>query len=396
MDGKWIVEIFLAIGRFFLHPLFFLFLVSALLLGLKRVKRERQSFHVRVYDMFYELRELFIPGIYYGLIFSMITIGLGIVVPMGAIALIALISTLCLFSLHIRWLSPAYVLGMSILFILYIPEWTTGINWLDEWIRDLSEIPLASITVLLALFLIAEGLFVWKKGSRESSPQLRRSKRGKLIGLHEVNRLWMIPLFLLIPGEAISSIQWWPLFSIGGNSYGLMLVPFGIGFHQLVQSALPQQAIAQTGKSIMRLSVIVSVFAILTYWISWLAIVTAVIAIIGREFINYRQRINDDETKLYFTAKDGGIVVLGVIPKSPADRMGMKVGELITKVNGKQVSNEKQFYEALQLNRTLCKLEVRDHQGEIRIIKRALYDGEHHELGILFVQNDKDWAIEAI
>ena len=46
---------------------------------------------------------------------------------------------------------------------------------------------------------------------------------------------------------------------------------------------------------------------------------------------------------------------------------------------------KKVFYEALQQNRAHCKLEVLDVNGQIRFVQRALYEGDHHELGILFV-----------
>jgi hypothetical protein len=37
-----------------------------------------------------------------------------------------------------------------------------------------------------------------------------------------------------------------------------------------------------------------------------------------------------------------------------------------------------------------CKLEVFDTNGEARFEQRALYEGEHYELGILFVQDERN------
>lgn len=89
-------------------------------------------------------------------------------------------------------------------------------------------------------------------------------------------------------------------------------------------------------------------------------------------------------------------MILGVLPESPASKMALQVGELITKVNGTSVYDEKGLYEALQRNRAHCKLEVLDVNGQVRFVQRALYEGDHHELGILFVQEKKQWGTEAV
>ena len=71
--------------------------------------------------------------------------------------------------------------------------------------------------------------------------------------------------------------------------------------------------------------------------------------------------------------------------------MGLQIGDVIRTVNGVQVQTTQQYYEALQLNRAYCKLEVIDDQGENRLVNRALYEGEHHELGVITFEMDSKW-----
>ena len=89
-------------------------------------------------------------------------------------------------------------------------------------------------------------------------------------------------------------------------------------------------------------------------------------------------------------------MILGILPSSPAEKLNLQVGEMIMKVNGFSVKTVTEFYQGLQKNRAFCKLEVIDLNGEIRFEQRALYEGEHHELGILFVQDEKKWETEAV
>lgn len=76
----WIFEIMRAVGRFFLHPAVYVFLISSIFVGYLRMLRERKDFSFKVYDIWFELRTALFAGIGYGLVVSIITIGLGLVV----------------------------------------------------------------------------------------------------------------------------------------------------------------------------------------------------------------------------------------------------------------------------------------------------------------------------
>jgi len=119
-----------------------------------------------------------------------------------------------------------------------------------EWSPDI----LPPIAVLLALLILAEGFLISRSGSKGTSPKLIIGKRGLVVGIHEVKRLWMLPVFLVIPGESLSApFSWWPLFSIGEQSYALILVPFAIGFSQHIKGMLPSESVKNVGKKVIQL-----------------------------------------------------------------------------------------------------------------------------------------------
>lgn len=393
----WLLEIGRAVGRFFLNPLLYVFILMAFLLGWLRIKKERHDFHARVYDLVTEVKHLFSFSMIIGLALSLILLCIGAVMSFGMVLLIVLISGLFALTLNIRWLSPAYVIGISLLLSLFLSEVQTGWQEFDAWIATIYPTSITGLVFLMALLLVAEGFLIVKNGSKQTSPQIKRSRRGKWIGLHESKRLWLVPIVLLVPGGGIPSLfEWWPLFSLGDTSFALFPIPYAIGFQQRVQLMLPKEAISVTGKRVFGLGLIMLLFALVSIWLPTLAIFTAVLAMIGREFITFKHRTTKDEYLSYFSKRTHGMVILGVIPKSPAEKMAVQVGEIITKVNGQVVRSEKDFYEALQANRAFCKLEVLDFNGEVRFVQRALYDGEHHELGLLFVHDEKDWGTKAV
>jgi hypothetical protein len=245
---------------------------------------------------------------------------------------------------------------------------------------------------LLALLLISEGILISRNATKGSSPKLVKSKRGQSVGAHEVKRLWLLPVFLLIPGDVLTlPLSFWPVFHIGAESYSLLLVPFAVGFNQQIQGMLPKQSIQFHGRKVLTLGILTLILSVVGYWYPLISIVVAALAIIGRELISLMQRLKDDNLPFYFSKKNNGLMIIGIIPESPSDKMGLQVGEIISKVNGVTIRDEHIFYEALQKNRAHCKLEVLDINGEVRFVQRALYEGDHYELGILFVQDQNKY-----
>ncbi|WP_198508224.1 PDZ domain-containing protein [Bacillus alkalisoli] len=390
------MELLKAIGRFFIHPVTYTTLVVALFLGYFRVKRERYDFHTRVFDVIQELR-FSSRGILYGFAISIITVGLGLMLPFGTIVLITIITILFMLTMKPRWLSAGYILGLSLLLVFVLPKMTTGILVLDELFLSIGTTNITTLAIVLAMLLFAEGLLISKQASMQTSPQLWKSKRGLPVGAHDSKRIWLVPVFLFLPGEGFSAtVEWWPVFHVGGEAFTLWLVPFAIGFSQHVRTSFPDQTIRFTGRKVMLFAVIVTGLAIGSYWWAIVAVIAGFFAFIGREAISYAARATDEKDSPIFVHRKEGLIVLGIIPGTPAASTNVKVGEIILKVNGMSVSSVGDFYEALHKNRAFCKLQVVDENGESRFVQRALYEGEHHELGFLFVQEGRKWDKEKI
>jgi hypothetical protein len=386
----WLFELLKGTGRLFLHPVFYYLIFLSGLLGVSRVKRERKNFHTRTFDAYFELRQLFPIGLILGLVLTIVTLMIGLTLPFAAILLIAVFTILWSLTTNIRLMSPVYTVGAAFFAITLITEYEWTLPLFNDTFQDLEEKVYPSLVILMALLLISEGILITKNAGKGTSPKLVKSKRGQNVGAHEVKRFWLLPMFLLIPGEALTlPFDWWPVFTIGAESYSLILVPFAIGFNQQIQGMLPKQSIQLQGRRVTTFGIMILILSVIGYWYPLISIGVAAFAIIGRELISLMQRLKDDNLPFYFSKKNNGLMIIGIIPESPADKMGLQVGELMSKVNGVKILDEQVFYEALQKNRAHCKLEVLDTNGEVRFVQRALYEGDHYELGILFVQDQR-------
>lgn len=390
---NWLSEIMKAIVRFLTHPALYVFFISSFFVGYLRVLRERKDFSFKVHDVLYELRTAIFAGMGLGLILSLITALTGLVLSQSSVIIMAIWTVPFAMIAQYRYLSPAYTLGVAI--ILAVLSSKIPFSFLQ--LQEGEESSVVSLAILLGLMLVVEGVLISKNAANYSTPKLRKGKRGLNIGLHESNRLWLVPLFILIPGDALTQfVSWWPVVSIGSQKFSLFLIPFLVGFTRTIKGFEPKSALLFTGRRVFGLAAVVLVLGIASYWWHTLAIVAMGVAMLGRLTIAVQERLEGERRPAYFSSRDNGLVVLGTIPGTAGAELELKPGEIIVKVNGIVPTTVDEFYNALQSRSTgaFCKMEVVDTNGELRLVQHAIYEGEHHELGIVFVEQEHQWGTE--
>ena len=106
-------------------------------------------------------------------------------------------------------------------------------------------------------------------------------------------------------------------------------------------------------------------------------------------YLTLSLRYKNQKKNAVFAQQTGGIKVLAVLPGTPADAMNIHKGEVIVRVNGEKTETMAELYDVLSRNRVYVKLEVIDRQGEIRHVHRSYYAGDHHELGIIAIEEER-------
>lgn len=383
---EWLLEIVIGIGKLFLHPLLYWTVILLMITGYRRIKRERYKFGTKLYDMFAESKGTLGISILFSIIISIFSITFGFVFSYEVIVILLLVTILLSITGSLTMLSASYTIGITFLILMLLPYLNVDlIQALGIGLEsDQTIVYLISLAILTGLFLLVEALLVTSKNAR-TFPRISLSERGKWVGQHHLKRLAFIPFFVFLPTEQISVIApLFPYFYYGEQSFSLLFIPFIVGFHYKIQGDLPQNVSQKLGRQTFTLSGIVLAFSIGSLFYPLLALVAIVLAIVGKEWITYRHRTKDRKKQVFFSPVNHGLRVLAVHPNSPADRIGVQIGEIIHKVNGTTVRQPKEFYEALQSSGPFFQLDILDVQGEVRFVKSAFYEADHHELGIIF------------
>lgn len=385
-----LLSIVYGLAAIFLNPFLYLFLVFIYLHYRRQMNLERQLFAVRIQSPLPQTIRSAGMGVVAGVLISLLAGALGIVVQAQDLWLLwglAIVMAL----IRLRFLCFAYAAGLLTVLngiAQLLPSWNTApvIGPVWELIGQAKPLPLLA---LVAIMHLMEAMLVRWNGGRDASPLFVEGKRGRIVGAYLLHSFWLTPLvmFVQVDNGAVSGSLYpgWPLFWPEASTFALMLLPTVTGFSDMTQTMTPGQKSSQIAKQLTLYSIVLLALSVLSVWVPALLIVTALFALAGHEGLFFLSRIQEQKQTPYFIQSSRGVKVMGVIPGTRAEEIGIVPGEIIVKVNGINVRDKEDLYPALQANSAFCKMEVLTRKGELKFVQCAVYAGNHHQLGIIVV-----------
>jgi hypothetical protein len=389
MDGTILIEILKSIGRFLINPLVYIALLSAIFLGYRRVKRERKFFNHRVLNGWSEIRNMLIMGVMLSLIISLFSIVVGLTVTFEFLTVVFVVSLigLLLFTYHL--LSPIIVMAIAFGVVVWMDWQNVSYElWGFEFVGvNVADGLVMTAAILAGLLLMAEGILIRRNGAKFASPIVETTKRGlNGIGYYS-KQIWLLPVVTIIPGDGIQAfLPYWPQFTLGEEQFSLIIFPFIIGFQQMVRKTLPLYIYPKMGRNIVFVGELVLFVGIASYFMPVLGAAALALGAISRTIITIYYRRSEDRDSYAVMRNGNGVMIAAVLPDSPADKMGLIAGEVIRRINGQNVYTEEELYEALQINAAHCRLEVLDHNGELRLTQHVVHSDDNHKIGLLIVK----------
>ena len=377
-----------------LNPFYYIGLLLVILLFRRQTLLERKLFYVRSHRMLGEFLLSLGWSWLAGLVVSAATAGFGLLLTMEAVWWIWGI-TVVLLAVRIRYACIAYaaaIIGLLQTIGKLFPQ-VAEAKGIEDFVASLLNIHLPSLFALAALLHLAEAILIRLQGVRTATPLYVGGKRGKVVGAYEWQSYWTLPLFIVVPaaaGDGMAGMPW-PMFfgDMQWNAgWSLLAFPALIGFTGTTATELPKRKTAQLAKASLLFALLLGLLAVGAEWLSYVAIGAAGVSFVLHELlIRYDSRREQNRSPV-FVHGPRGLKVLDVQPGSPAADMGIVRGETVVKANGMPVGAKDELHAALRLNSAFCKLEVIDLNGQNRFTQRALYDGEHHQLGLVLCPDD--------
>ncbi|AJY77593.1 PDZ domain-containing protein [Paenibacillus beijingensis] len=363
---------------------------------IRQTRMERKLFHVRLHIWPRLLVRAIVAGALAGAAVSAAGVFIGLTLtPDATLWLWGM--TLVLLLLRVRYLCFAYSAGL-----LGLLQWGAGFTPLGShegvigtFVRSLAELDIPGLLLLVALLHAAEALLVRAEGARLATPLFLEGKRGKLVGGYALQGYWPVPLLLLMPAAAGGSaagigLPWTPLLggTDGSGGWTLIALPAIIGFTELTRSVVPGSQARLTARNLLVYSMILAALAAGSVFWPPLVPAAAICSLVLHEVLIRMGVRRERERSPLYVHDERGLRVLGVVPGTPAEQLGIMAGEVLHKVNGRRVRTKEDLHAALHINSAFCKLELFNLEGQLKFTQRARYEGEHHQLGVILAPDE--------
>ncbi|WP_424766679.1 PDZ domain-containing protein [Paenibacillus sp. sgz302251] len=377
------------------QPFYYIAVLFIILQYTRQIRMERKLFAVKLHNWPGLVMKAMLAGLLIGVGVSAVGAFLGAAMTPDAVLWLWGVAAL-LMLIRIRYLCFAYSAGVIAL-LQWMLGWTTladRSDWIGAVTASLVNIDAAGLLVLVALLHLAEAALVRWQGDRLATPLFLEGKRGKLVGGYLLQGFWPVPLLLLVPaggsGASTTVLPWTPLFGADwSQGWTFVALPMIIGFTEMTRSSLPKDKARHAAKGLVLYSVCLAAAAALAWWQPVLLPVAALASLMLHEAIVWRSRALESARSPLYVHDARGLRILGIVPGTPAEAMGLTAGEIVHKVNGVRVRTKEELYEALVLNSAFCKLEVLNNAGELKFSQRARFAGEHHQLGVILAPDEE-------
>lgn len=383
---------------FFVQPVFILGLGYALWNRSKRLKYVRKNYRLNFNPSSFEVTDYLFKSLVIGLILSVVVGVVGVPLTIEWYLIYQVVTIVLLLISGTRFIHPLFTFSLTSI-ATFILDWSgkaIPLDWLQNIVKQEAvavnfQVANPSAVILNSLFFISmilvfTGHLMKKRDRNKFYPILHSSERGKMVAKYQKRSILLLPLIIVVPGSVIEPIaSWWPLFSIGGERYALLLLPFLIGFHFTISTQILENAINSMKKDLYVLAGLSFLLTLMSYFYLELAVWFALILLIGGGFVLYRHRQRENMWTFKYGPADEGLRIIAIRPNSPAERMGLAIGGIITHINDQEMNTKEEFYEMISYNRSYVKMRLKRNDGEIIMVETPLYDDDYNNLGLLIL-----------
>lgn len=360
------MEFFKLIGTFLIQPLLWLGILWTGICYALRIHSDRRNFKIALNKDCFEIRHFIKKGILWGIVGSLISLLIGCYLPMKAIVLyeiLAAVAVLCISRIDLSAV-PLYILG--ILAVL----------------RQPAVLPV--ILLLLGFNYLVKGRLTHGESAVWFTPQIKQNRRKRRLAVYRWSEFTVLPLMIYIPGTLMEKLfHFLPLIHFGEVHFSLFILPFFVGSAGRIRGEQVEARMQTVQKQNLILAAGAFVLTVGAWLLPHLEILWIMIMLAMTVGIHLYHYLQVNKNRAQYIEVSEGIRVIAIRPGTPAAKMSLNPGDVILTCNNQPVTNENQFYEALQLDSAYCHLKVKTMSGDLKITEGAIYNDSPYELGIV-------------
>jgi hypothetical protein len=265
---------------------------------------------------------------------------------------------------------------------------------------NILNVDILTLMTLVGILHIVEGALVMIDGSRGAIPVFT-NRDDKIIGGFALKRYWALPIAILIllgantsdlvTGQSMATPEWWPLIKgdivlkILKTSVIASVALYGvIGYSSVTFTKNKKKKSLTSGTLIMGYGVILTVVSQLAVFGSVFQLFVLIFAAVAHEAMLRIEKHLEFIGKPKFVSSQQGIMVLEVVPKSPAFQIGIESGDLIVELNNESIESEQEIFNIIKGSYNSISFKIKKSSGELRDVSYSNMSS-NRRLGIVVV-----------
>lgn len=248
------------------------------------------------------------------------------------------------------YLWPVAILLMLINMRFLCFAYAGGVLALSNLLLGFPGINVAQIMALVAVLHMVESFLILTGGHLGAVPAYIKGPGGKIVGGFTLQKFWPIPIMILVViaggmiEGGIEMPDWWPLINPGvagdtaGLTYVLLPLVAGLGYGDIAIARSPAEKSRLSSFYLGGYSLILLVLAVFAGQSRVAALAAALFSPLGHEAVIYIGKRIEWRQKPLYVPPAQGVRVLDVLPGGPAWQAGLRSGDVITAVNGQELS----------------------------------------------------------
>lgn len=352
--------------------------------------------------------EIILVSLVSGFLISIAVVFIGISLDISAFQYLFLIM-LALFIINPRFVCFSYAGGLLALIgiIFKVP----GLN------------P-ASLIALIAIAHLAESVLILLFGTNSIIPVYIKHENG-IAGAFIIQKFWPLPLIFVASGiqsitaggmEEFVKADWWPLFksfssfasssistftstaagiatsisASGGLALGLGSLAAFLSYSDMAVSSQPEDKGRERAYLDLGYAVLLFVVSFFARDSMALQIIGALAAILAHEGISLFGKLRENSRKPLFMAERRGLKVFDVAKGTHAHEMGMRRGDTVLNVNGRDIQSVEGLIETLKDYPNYLWVKVKTPDGAEKLLEHRSYPEGVNNLGILTIPREQE------
>lgn len=347
----------------------------------KSAEREKEMFGKVQTNPRYKILFAILFGILGGILGSLVIMLLGINVTEAGILYVWPLAIILAF-IHPHFMCFSYAGGIVSLFSL---------------IFGFPEVDVAGLMGLVAVFHLIESLLIYFAGYRNATPVYFKDEKLGVVGGFSLQEFWPMPIMLLamILGDfpsldVVKMPEWWPLIkpstviSEGANVIYLMFPAVAaLGYGDLAITKTPKARCRTSAKNLIIFSAVLMILSIAASHYRIMGFAAAIFSPVAHELLIIWGRNSERTNKPLYIPPEKGEMVLDIVKGSPAEKLGLKTGDIILSINGQELDKPGDLQEFLSTFPTYIWITVKTHQGEVEDLEMNAYPSGLNTLGII-------------